>query len=172
MSDPAPDADPHDGRNETEVERLDRNWSEILQELRVLQTGTQIFTGFLLAIAFQQRFAQLDAGQLTVYLVLVACSALATVLALTPVAIHRALFHRHVKDFLVRVANVVLRIALAVIAITLSGTSLLIFDVVLGRAAGIVAAIITAVLCLAAWLALPLFARSKNPPAAVRAPRV
>ena len=41
------DVDPTDGRDESLNERMDRNWNEILQELRVTQTGTQIFTGFL-----------------------------------------------------------------------------------------------------------------------------
>ena len=54
------DADPADGRDETLDERMDRNWNEMLQELRVTQTGTQILTGFLLAIAFQNRFTELD----------------------------------------------------------------------------------------------------------------
>jgi hypothetical protein len=157
-----PGGAPGDGRDETDTERLDRNWSEILQELRVMQTGTQILTGFLLAIAFQQRFTTLSGAQIGVYLTLVALSALATVLALAPVAIHRALFHQHVKFFIVRVANVLLRIALVVIAITLSGTTLLIFDVVVGRTAGIVAGAVTIVLCAAAWLALPRFARVKR----------
>ena len=58
-----PDADAvaDDGRDETEAERLDRNWAELLQELRVVQTGTQILTGFLLTLVFQQRFTELDA---------------------------------------------------------------------------------------------------------------
>ena len=59
------DADPADGRDETVDERMDRNWNEMLQELRVTQTGTQILTGFLLAIAFQNRFAELDRFQQT-----------------------------------------------------------------------------------------------------------
>ena len=50
------DADPSDGRDESLNEKMDRNWNDILQELRVTQTGTQILTGFLLAIAFQPRF--------------------------------------------------------------------------------------------------------------------
>ena len=54
------DVDPGDGRDETENERLDRNWNEMLQELRVIQTGTQILTGFLLAAVFQSRFDDLD----------------------------------------------------------------------------------------------------------------
>ena len=47
-------------RDETEAQRLDRNWSSLLQELRVAQTGVQLLTGFLLTLPFQQRFTQLD----------------------------------------------------------------------------------------------------------------
>ncbi|MDQ6642420.1 MAG: DUF6328 family protein, partial [Actinomycetota bacterium] len=32
-------------RNETEAEKYDRNWIELLQELRVTQTGVQILAG-------------------------------------------------------------------------------------------------------------------------------
>ncbi|QYF73171.1 DUF6328 family protein [Cryobacterium sp. PAMC25264] len=49
-----PDA-AHDGRDETVTERLDRNWNELLQEVRVIQAGSQILTGFLLAAVFQLR---------------------------------------------------------------------------------------------------------------------
>ena len=67
------DVDPTDGRDESLNERMDRNWNEILQELRVTQTGTQIFTGFLLTIAFQARFSELTTFQIRTYLVLVDC---------------------------------------------------------------------------------------------------
>nr|WP_242864674.1 DUF6328 family protein [Microbacterium testaceum] len=48
-----------DGRPETPAQRADRNGTDVLQELRVLQTGTQTLTGFLLALAFQPAFADL-----------------------------------------------------------------------------------------------------------------
>lgn len=159
-TDPDPDPDPDP---ETELQRLERNWAEILQELRVLQTGTQIITGFLLAMAFQQRFTTLSGVQLVIYLTLVALSVLAAVLALAPVALHRALFRRHAKVFLVRAANLILRIALVVVGITLSGIVLLIFDVVVGQTAGIVAGAITAVVCAIGWLAIPVVARVRDP---------
>jgi hypothetical protein len=149
------DAVPGDGRDETEGERLDRNWGEMLQELRVTQTGTQILTGFLLTIPFQQRFADLDGTQRAIYLVLVAFAVLATILALAPVSLHRALFRQGAKPQIVRITNRLLIGALIAVAITLIGTSLLIFDVVVGPEAGIVAGAITAVLLLLAWLALP-----------------
>src|SRR5829696_5923420 len=79
------DVDLTDGRNESLNERMDRNWNEILQELRVTQTGTQIFTGFLLTIAFPARFSELTTFQIRVYLILVVAAVLTTALGLAPV---------------------------------------------------------------------------------------
>jgi hypothetical protein len=89
--------DRRDGRDETATERADRNWGEVLQELRVLQTGTQILTGFLLALAFQPAFQDLTEGQRTFYLILVVLASLSAIVALAPVALHRTLFQRQMK---------------------------------------------------------------------------
>ena len=126
------DADPEDGRDETLDERMDRNWGELLQELRVTQTGTQILTGFLLSVAFQQKFDQLSLGQHRLYLALIVTAVLTTALALTPVNLHRALFRRHAKATLVSVSHVILRIVLLGVALVLAGTVVLIVDVVAG----------------------------------------
>lgn len=90
-----------DGRDETPNQRADRNWSDLLQEVRVSQTSTQIIGGFLLAVAFQQRFLDLDQYQKTLYLVLVGLAGLASALALALVMLHR----RHFATL--RKANVV-----------------------------------------------------------------
>ena len=148
------EVDPSDGRNETLEERMDRNWNEMLQELRVTQTGTQIITGFLLAIAFQNRFAQLDRFQEQVYLGLVLAAVLTTALGLAPVNLHRVLFRKHVKEVVVQIAHVLLRITLVGVGIILTGTVLLIFDVVLDRSTAVVAAAVVAVV-LVAIAALP-----------------
>jgi Family of unknown function (DUF6328) len=134
------DADPSDGRDETEDERMDRNWGELLQELRVTQTGTQILTAFLLTIAFQPTFSQLDDFERTVYLVLVSVAAVTTALGLAPVNLHRALFRQHAKADLVRVGHVIVHCTLGGVGIVLTGTVLLVYDVVLGQTAGILAA--------------------------------
>jgi Family of unknown function (DUF6328) len=149
-------------RFETEDERLDRNWQEILQELRVTQTGTQILTGFLLTLAFQQRFTVLDEFQVTIYLTLVVVAAITTALGLAPVSLHRALFRRHQMARIVRVANRILKITLGAVAVVLSGTVLLIFDVVIGRTAGFVAGGLTLVVTGLIWLLVPLGV--KRPP--------
>ena len=152
-------------RHETEAEKMDRNWDELMQELRVTQTGAQILVGFLLTIPFQQRFGQLDEFQRTVYLVLVGLAVLATVLIVTPVSLHRLLFRRRLKRELVRVGSVFALSGLAVLGVVLTGVPLLLFDVVVSRRAGLVAAGVVAVLLVGFWLTVPhIMGRGAPPP--------
>lgn len=149
------DSLPGDGRNETDNERLDRNWNAILQELRVTQTGTQIIGGFLLAVAFQSRFPELDDYQVTVYLVLVCAAALTTALGLGPVSLHRLLFRRGAMKQIVRIGSILVRATLVGVAVVLTGTVLLIFDVVVGRVAGVVAGLAVLLITTLIWLIVP-----------------
>jgi membrane-bound ClpP family serine protease len=140
------DVDLADGRDESLNERMDRNWNEILQELRVTQTGTQIFTGFLLTIAFQTRFTELTTFQVRVYLVLVIAAVLTTAFGLAPVSLHRSLFRKGAKMIVVETAHVIMRITLVGVAVMLIGTVLLIFDLVVGRNAALILAGVTLLL--------------------------
>ncbi|MGN7188377.1 DUF6328 family protein [Microbacterium enclense] len=151
-----------DGRPETPAQRADRNWNEILQELRVLQTGTQILTGFLLALAFQPSFADLDGGQRVLYLTLIGLSALSAVVALAPVALHRAVFGRQVKPELVRVAHEALRGALALVSLLLVGVVVFVFDVVVSLGAAVTAGVVLGVIILVLWIVVPLFVRRRG----------
>src|SRR5690348_256999 len=92
-------------RDETETERLDRKWNDLLQELRVMQTGAQLTAGFLLTLPFQTGFAKLDTFQRDLYLVLVLLAALTTTLILSAVAVHRGLSGEHVKERVVKTAH-------------------------------------------------------------------
>ena len=158
--DPAESA--RDGRHETASERYDRNWIEVLQELRVLQTGTQILTGFLLALAFQPAFADLDEGQRTFYLFLVVASALSAIIALAPVALHRFLFRRREKGLIVTYGHAALITALATVSILLVGVVAFVFDVVLGRGAAQIAGGSLAALIVVLWVVLPLVWRARG----------
>src|SRR3954447_11015062 len=142
------DIDPTDGRDETLDERMDRNWNEMLQEMRVTQTGTQILSGFLLTIAFQPKFAELDTFDKGVYLFLVVAATLTTALALAPVHLHRSLFRQHSKPVLVQASHLLLRAALLGLAVVMVGAVLLIVDVATGdrRTALVVAGGVAAML--------------------------
>lgn len=127
------------GRNETREEQLDRNWAELLQELRVLQTGVQILAGFLLTLPFQQRFEKLDDWEVGLYLANVVIAALTTAFILLPVSVHRRLFRKRLKEMLVSSADTITKIALGGIALLSAGTAALVFDVAVGRSAGVTA---------------------------------
>jgi high-affinity Fe2+/Pb2+ permease len=151
----AEDVDPQDGRHETADQRADRNWGEILQELRVIQTGTQLISGFLLAVAFQPRFTTLDAVDRTIYAILVALAAVSTLFGLGAVALHRGRFREHDKTAVVNVANRMLRIMLVAVALLTVGVVLFIFDAVFGRTAGVVAGTAAAAAALVLTVVVP-----------------
>lgn len=153
---------PDGARDETPSERADRNWTEILQELRVLQTGTQILTGFLLALAFQPGFAELSSGQRSLYLALVVLAALSTIIALAPVALHRALFQRKAKERVVSFGHIGLVAALVTVAFLLIGVVAFVFDVVLDGTAAWVAVAALGVVLLSLWIVGPAFIRTRH----------
>lgn len=144
------------GRQESRAQRADRNFTDLLQEMRVLQTGVQVLTGFLLTLPFQARFAALDAHQRVLYLVLVSMSVLTTSVLIAPVSIHRILFQRGLKPSLVRTSNMLARTALFLLALTITGTAVLAFDVVVSRTAGIVVGIVMLTVLAVLWVVVPL----------------
>ena len=94
-----------DSRQETGEQRDDRNLGELIQELRVAGLGVQVLFGFLLSLPFTARFDQLSTGQRDLYLATVILAAVATILLVGPVAYHRLVFRRGMKERLVRFAN-------------------------------------------------------------------
>lgn len=144
------------GRNETREEQLDRNWAELLQELRVLQTGVQILAGFLLTLPFQQRFEELDDFQVGLYLVNVVIATLTTAFILLPVSVHRRLFRQRLKEALVSSADTITKIALAGVGMLSVGTAALVFDVTAGRSAGLTAGGVLLAVLLILLIYIPL----------------
>jgi hypothetical protein len=155
------DADAADGRNETASEKYDRNWGEILQEFRVTQTGTQLISGFLLTVAFQQRFTQLMGYQVATYVTLVILAATTTVLGLAPVSLHRVLFRQHEKRRIVAIGNVLLVVELALVSLLTGGVALFILDVAVNLTLGLVAGFGMFVLLIGLLIVLPHAAKHR-----------
>lgn len=149
-------------RGETEIERLDRNWSSLLQELRVVQTGVQLLTGFLLTLPFQQRFDVLGPAMRDVYLATVGCSVGATVLLIAPVGMHRLLFRRHRLQVLVSAAHRCAYAGLALLGMALTGMTIIVFAAVAGRGAGLLAGACALPLFTFFWWLLPLTLRTRG----------
>jgi hypothetical protein len=113
---------------ETEQERLNRQLSELLQELRVAMPGVQLLFAFLLTVPFAQRFAQVDSFQTNLYLATLICSALASVFFIAPTAYHRIMFEQRDKPNLIRTATRLAIFGLIALALAMTGTVLLITD--------------------------------------------
>lgn len=142
-------------RDETPAERADRLWADILQELRVMQTGAQLFAGFLLTLPFQSEFKQLDDFGKTLYLTLVLLAVVTTALVMTAVATHQRLTGRQVKDRVVQVGRWVVRTVVALLALALVGITVFVFDLVVDRRAALLTGLGAAVLLVLLLLVVP-----------------
>ena len=161
-------------RHETETERLDRNWAGLLQELRVVQTGVQLLTGFLLTLPFAQRFTELTDFELGVYLGTVALSVTSTMLLVAPAGIHRVLFRQHALPVLVSASHKLTVCGITTFGMALVGVVLLIFSFVVSPTVGLVAAVAAAAMfCGLALLAtiMRLRQRHDHPDSMVRGRR-
>lgn len=147
-------------RQESVAEQADRNLGELLQETRVLQTGTQVMAGFLLTLPFQSRFDALSTPQIRLFLVAAALSVVTVLLLVAPVSVHRALFHRGRKPQIVRLTHIMASAGLVSLAATMVSVVALMFSVVLGWTAAFIAAGVTLVGFVALWWLLPLSWRS------------
>jgi len=165
MSDDDPDSDDSwnvAARDETETQRLDRNWSSLLQELRVVQTGVQFLTGFLLTLPFQNRFFDLSDAMQGVYLATVTCSIGATVFLVAPVGMHRLLFRRHKLKDLVAASHRFAISGLVLLGLALTGVVALIFDTVAGQLPAVIASAATALAFAYFWLVFPWVRRGRS----------
>ena len=148
--------DDYNRDGELKSTQLDRNWNELLQELRVTQTGVQILTGFLLTMPLQPRFADLDGFARNVYGAAVGLSLFATMLLIAPVSMHRLLFRRQLKDSIVLAGDHLAKAGLGVLAMVLTAVAMLVFGIVYGDRVGQLAGGVSLALFLVAWVALPL----------------
>ena len=153
---------PVDERGERPLERADRNMIEMLQELRVAQTGVQILFAFLLSLSFTERFARIDDFQQWTYVVTLLLTALTTGLLVAPAAIHRMLFGRGVKPATVRIGHRLFIAGLASLTLTLMGAVLLVLDVAVGRTFALWSAAAVGLVLSFLWFVVPLPVRSRN----------
>ena len=149
-------------RGESQAQRLDRNLMELLQELRVAQTGVQILFAFLLTLPFSARFDQVTPFQRDVYVATLLCAAASTALIIAPVSIHRFLFRARKKKLIVTSGNVLAHGGLVFLALAVIGSVLLILDEVIGGTTARVMAAVAGAWFVAFWYVLPLALRASS----------
>jgi amino acid transporter len=148
--------DSTDQRNETELQRLDRNTIELVNELRVAGTGVQVLFAFLLIVPFNNRWTKLSSFDRYVYYVTLLCVALATVLLIAPSIHHRLLFRRGEKEYIVRFGNGAAIAASVFLGVGLTGILVLISNFVFGGVLAVVVGPCAAGVVIVLWFAIPL----------------
>jgi hypothetical protein len=149
-------ADPGSGRDESERERLDRNLSELLQELRVALPGVQVLFAFLLTIPFAQRFSQLTTAQERIYLGILLATTISAALLIAPSAYHRINFRKQQKGQLVFMSNMLAIVGLGFLALAMTGVVLLVTDFLFATPVTVVCTTLAALMFALFWYALPL----------------
>src|SRR3982750_1984391 len=123
---------PVNGRNETPLERCDRNLAELMQEVRVAQTGVQVLFGFLLTVPFSARFGSLAGVERIVYFATLAVAGAAAMLLIAPSSQHRVLFRCGDKEYVVRMANRYAIAGFGCVALAMVGAVVLVAEVIIG----------------------------------------
>ncbi|MFE6224775.1 MULTISPECIES: DUF6328 family protein [unclassified Streptomyces] len=151
-----------DGRGESRAQRADRRWNELLQELRVAQTGTQILFGFLVAVVFQPRFAELGTTDRLIYVVTVCLGAATTGALVAPVAVHRLVAGRRLKPAAVHWAGRLTLVGVVLLYLTMVSTFLLITRMVLDDGIALWLVGVMALWLALCWFLVPFIARRGN----------
>ncbi|WP_112275249.1 DUF6328 family protein [Lentzea terrae] len=146
---------------ESDQRRLARNVNELLQELRVAQAGVQILFGFLLSIAFTEKYASTTTYIRITHLVTVLCAAVAVAFLTAPAAWHRVLFRKGRREDVVESGNTFALIGLAFLALAMTGTVLLLAEVILGDRASVVVGVLAFIVFAGLWFVVP-FASSQR----------
>ena len=153
---------PADTRNETPDERADRRLMELLQELRVAGLGVQVLFAFLLSLPFTTRFSSASSAQKQLYEATLIMAASATALLLGPVAYHRLVFGRRMKDDLVKAANVMAIAGLVMVGLAITSSVLLVTSFVDPGGPTIIITTAIAGLYAGLWFVLPLVRRGQR----------
>ena len=149
------------GRNETTLERLDRNLQELLSELRIVVTGVQVLFAFLLVVPFNAGFAHIGPFQRGVYFGTLLLAALAAMCLLAPAAHHRILFRHDDKQHVVFVSNRLMLTGLGALALAMCGSLLLVATKLFGVEGGVITIACAATSFVLVWFAMPLRRRFK-----------
>jgi Family of unknown function (DUF6328) len=150
---------PGDPRNETRPRRDDRNMMELLNELRVAALGVQVLFGFLLSLPFTKRFVLLGPVQRAIFIADLLLCVLATATLLAPVAYHRVVFRRNLKESVVKNTSAMAIAGLVCVGLALTAAVVLVVSFVISGASAVIIGILVICLFVMLWFVIPLAKR-------------
>jgi small-conductance mechanosensitive channel len=141
---------------ESDEERINRNLTELLGELRVAIPGVQVLFAFLLTVPFSQRFASVGPFERNVYLITLLLTAIASALLIAPSAYHRIEFRLGDRPHIVVVAHRLTLAGFAFLALAMTGAVLLITRYLFSVTTTIVVVSLVFLMFASLWGLLPL----------------
>ena len=159
---PGPESAEEPDRSEEEQERLNRQLTELLNELRVAMPGVQVLFAFLLTVPFQQGWERVDDFQRDEVDVALLAAATATAFLIAPSAYHRIAFQSHDKPQIIRVGTVQFICGLVALAIAMNCAILLVTDVLFHATTVVITLAVTASLFAWLWFGIGLRRRLRR----------
>jgi len=150
-----------DDERESEFQRRNRNFNELLQELRVAQTGVQILFAFLLTLPFSSRADVLSGVKLVAYVITLVAASAATAFLIAPVSYHRLVFREGRKPEVLAVASVLAQLGVLALLVALVGALFLAVDVVAGQPTVALVTTVMAGVYVVLWYLLPALNRHR-----------
>ena len=137
----------------------ERVFGQILQELRVVQTGVQILSAFLLTLPFTARFAEVGGFEKAVYTVSLIAAVVSVALVVAPVACR--LMIGDATSSLVKMAARLAQAGMFALVVAVVSSLLLTLDVAVGRVTAVVCSCVVALIFFVLWAMLPLWHRRR-----------
>jgi len=148
--------------SEDQQERLNRQFTELLQEARLAILGVQVLFVFLLRVPFSQRFPSVSTlEQYALYTTLL-CTVLSAALLMAPTPHHRILWREHQREKRIELGNRLIMAGLSFLALAILGSVFLISDLVVGGVAAGLTTVGIGLVILCVWYGQPLFRRMRG----------
>jgi hypothetical protein len=158
----AADGQSEDRIPEKPAERAVRNFMELLQGLRVAVTGVQVLFAFLLTVPFSPGFGRIANHDRQLYYVALIGAAVASIFFIAPVAQHRILFRKGMKESLVKRSNLHAMIGMLALMVAMTAATLMVVDYLFKRPVSLITAAVVGLLAGWLWFIQPLIQRSRG----------
>jgi Family of unknown function (DUF6328) len=145
------------GNGEDQHERLNREYIELLQEVRTAILGVQVLFVFLLRVPFSQRFTSVGTLEQYIFYATLICTLLSAALLMAPSPHHRVLWREHEREKRLELGNRMVIAGLSFLALAILGSVFLISDLAIGGVAAGLATAGVGVVFLWLWYGQPLF---------------
>jgi amino acid transporter len=137
--------------SEDRRERLNRQFTELLQESRTAILGVQVLFVFLLRVPFSERFPSVSMLEQYIFYATLLCTLLSAVLLMAPTPHHRILWREHQKERRLKLGHRLITAGLSFLALAILGVVFLISELMVGGAGALAATLGIGLVFLWVW---------------------